>query len=688
MKNFFNEAKWIWLDENKFPGYGNTRLTLFGKMNPENTQAVARFYKDVTLEGDEDATLRISADVFYLFFLNGKFVERGPAEVGGDFGLNAALPWRFFDEIPIKLKKGVNKIEVWVSNAPRVLADISSGRAGLIAEAKNASGDVIFATDESWLSALDLSRGIMQTSKDVIVRDLTVNESEKYPSVSIEHIVPEPSGLLPMKVRTKNEVSRTSNGELLRIDFGKVYPAFVKLAINTDAPCELNITYRETFEGENIRFAKIKVPKGESEYFSLQLHSFRYIDITGADGAEIVASAIVYHYDVDEDCYFKCDDEEINDIFYVCKRTLRSCMHKYHLDSPIHQEPLACTGDYYIESLMNYMTFGVRELTRLDIIKTARLLKEREGRMFHTSYSLIWVQWLLDYYNYTGDKDALSECEEALDILLNRFEASEKDGILDGLHDYMFIDWVRVDGFTMHHPPKNLGQCAMNAFYLNALRRGAEIKRLLCREDDAAKLEARANRLQEVFDKSFFDSERGLYHAGNSGDEPETNWLPLSNGKKYFTTQANTLAALYVLDRERGREIMEKVMTDDTLVPCQIYFMHFVFEALAKVGLFEKYAYELVKKWAPLVKECDSSLKETLIDCIKPDYSHAWGGTPAYQLPARIFGIEFKNGIHTLGEPMLPDGMNYAEGKIPFNGGKICLAVERLPDGSIKRSEI
>ena len=688
MKSFFKEAKWIWLDEERFFGYQKTRLTLFGKMNPENKQAVARFYKDISLERDTSATLRISADVFYLFFLNGEFIERGPAEVGGDFGLNTALPWRFFDEIPIKLKKGVNKIEVWVSNAPRVLADISSGSAGLIAEGETKDGEVIFATDESWLSALDLSREMMQNSKDVTVRDLSILPSDAHPSVCFEHIDTEPTGLLPMKVRTIGEIGRENIDSILRIDFGKVYPAFVKLKIRAASEGEIHITYREVFEGQNIRFATLKIPAGESEYFSLQLHSFRYIDIEGADGVEIEASAIVYHYDVDEDCYFSCDDEEINDIFYVCKRTLRSCMHKYHLDSPIHQEPLACTGDYYIESLMNYMTYGVRELTRLDIVKTARLLKEREGRMFHTSYSLIWVQWLLDYYNYTADRSVLEECNDALDILLSRFASFEKDGILDGLHDYMFIDWVRIGEFTMHHPPKNLGQCAMNAFYCNALVRAAEIKRILGADSSAAALYMRAQRLRDVFDNNFLDSERGLYHAGNSDDVAGTNWLPKSDGVKYFTTQANTLAALYVLDRERGREIMERVMNDNTLVPCQIYFMHFVFEALAKVGLFEKYAYGLVKKWAPLIKECDSSLKETLIDCINPDYSHAWGGTPAYQLPARIFGIEFKNGIHTLGEPMLPDGMNYAEGKLPFNGGKICLAVERLPDGSIKRSEI
>jgi len=39
--------------------------------------------------------------------------------------------------------------------------------------------------------------------------------------------------------------------------------------------------------------------------------------------------------------------------------------------------------------------------------------------------------------------------------------------------------------------------------------------------------------------------------------------------------------------------------------------------------------------------ECPKGLKEGWIQLhYKFDYSHAWGGTPMYQLPARISGLE------------------------------------------------
>ena len=119
------------------------------------------------------------------------------------------------------------------------------------------------------------------------MRDLKLQESERLNAVEVDHIDTEPSGLMPMRVRTIEEAARESVGNILRIDFGKVYPAFVKLKMHANESCELNITYRETFDGQNIRYTTLKLPAGDCEYFSAQLHSFRYIDIDGADGVTI-----------------------------------------------------------------------------------------------------------------------------------------------------------------------------------------------------------------------------------------------------------------------------------------------------------------------------------------------------------------------------------------------------------------
>ena len=45
-----------------------------------------------------------------------------------------------------------------------------------------------------------------------------------------------------------------------------------------------------------------------------------------------------------------------------------------------------------IESLMNYYTFADPFLTRFDILKIAMYLKDRNYKMFHPSYCLLFIQ--------------------------------------------------------------------------------------------------------------------------------------------------------------------------------------------------------------------------------------------------------------------------------------------------------
>lgn len=59
----------------------------------------------------------------------------------------------------------------------------------------------------------------------------------------------------------------------------------------------------------------------------------------------------------------------------MCAHTLLICDRSIRLDSPMHQEPLGCTGDYYIESLMERAVSGETQLTRADIVRTAEILR-------------------------------------------------------------------------------------------------------------------------------------------------------------------------------------------------------------------------------------------------------------------------------------------------------------------------
>ena len=101
---------------------------------------------------------------------------------------------------------------------------------------------------------------------------------------------------------------------------------------------------------------------------------------------------------------FECSDERLNRIWNVSRWAVQICLQTHHLDSPNHQEPICDPGDYVIESMVNHYAFAQPWLTRQDIRKFAWLLKDENYHNFHTSYSIAWLQMLMDYYDYTGDQ--------------------------------------------------------------------------------------------------------------------------------------------------------------------------------------------------------------------------------------------------------------------------------------------
>ena len=142
---------------------------------------------------------------------------------------------------------------------------------------------------------------------------------------------------------------------------------------------------------------------------------------------------------------FSCSDNNLTELWYITRWTTQLCMNDMFYDSPKHQEPIACTGDYFIQSLINYYAFGDPWLTRQTLVKTALLLEKNNYDMFHTSYSLLWVQMLNHYYQYTGDIQLVKELLPDVNKLNKLFETYlDSDYLVSNAPDYMFMDWIKT----------------------------------------------------------------------------------------------------------------------------------------------------------------------------------------------------------------------------------------------------
>jgi hypothetical protein len=370
---------------------------------------------------------------------------------------------------------------------------------------------------------------------------------------------------------------------------------------------------------------------------------------------------------------FSCSDELLNKIWKVGRWTTQLCMQNYHLDSPVHQECLGCTGDYMIEALINYYTFGDSKLARQDLLKTSYYLEQNNSVMFHTSYSLLWLQMLMEYYDHTGDKKLLQSLAQTVWKLMALFASYRgTSGLITEAPDYMFMDWLKVDDFELHHPPCMIGQGYMTAFYYKALLNAMHLAEMIGEADRASLFKQTANEVYEAFNHELWVSDKGLYCDGKAFQTSiaPSRFLPEDIDGCYFSQHTNVLAVAYGLaPPEKHLAIMNSILNDPSLPEPQPYFMHFVFAAIAQAKLFGKYGLQLIRRWKCLLNEHDTSWKE---GWDMGDYSHAWSGTPTYQLMSQVLGVTpGEPGFETINiKPVLGD-LEWIRGTIPTPCGDV-----------------
>lgn len=645
-------ASWIWLPREDYPELQYCYESQEAKERcPDTRFAAVRFVKRFDFSKKAvKASVRISADTVYMLNINGSFVGAGPAQPGGDWIFRPGHPYYadIYPELAIDSEQ-VN-VDVTVGLSPTVCDDISKGHGGLKAELcftfEDGTSQTV-GTDPTWLCRVEKSI-ISPTETDEnepsanfipsqVTPDIWQERDSMIPPLSYERVEP---------IDRKIVSAAPGENAEAELEFDKIYAAYVLAEIDGKAEVSLEVSELPVNGSELL---SVKTGDNGLSYRSFRYHSVGRIHVTvkntGEKTVSVKAAILTVRYPGEVKGSFDCSDRELVKLYEVCCHTLGICRQGIHLDSPKHQEMLACTGDYYIESLMTAMTYGDMRLAEFDLIRTADWIVLNEGVMFHTTYSLIWVMMLRDVFEFTGNKALLTRCEPALHKLLSRFVSYIGDnGLVEKAPDYMFVDWLEMDGYSMHHPPKYLGQTVLNAFYHGGLLAAAKVFDYLGEADYSAGCFEDAQRLKEAFNSLFFDGEKGLYFDGlpTPDEVPVGKWLPANEARKHFSAHSNTLACAFGLcTGDKAKEIMERVINNE-LGEVQPYFKHWQLEALSVCGLFEKYGIRELSKWKPMIAECSKGLAEGWI--APPDYafdhSHAWGGTPAWQLPAKLTGLK------------------------------------------------
>ncbi len=714
MTRTLGNAKTIWVDSEKHPEFQKSFETT-GMPNDGYHYCVADFKKTFKISKEiKESYITVFADCKYRLTVNQDVIGMGPVCAGGDFSNPHSLPKSYYSTYPILLIKGENEVFAEVQTIPVVMTDTSKGKPCLIANIEifyvdGTSENII--TDDTWSArATKKYRSFNQfdcndenDSWESAV--FTENIWSLYPSpieVLKEEYIPvseiKVADCFADRVTVKDNSFTVKYGSPVTVDcvFDKIYAGYPVVKIVGGNHSLVHIDCQEFFgqicHDEKTRICLENVYDYDFRGMRMQSIGVMRIMIVFTEKQDITVNDIglvFTHYNEPDDGTFKCSDDGLNRVFDLCKHTLSICRQSLHIDSPYHQENLACTGDYYIESLMAYHCFGDTKLTRFDIVRTIDFLKMNDGFMFHTTYSLILLRMIYDYYMYSGDESILTYSIDTIHMLLNRFHSyTAEDGLVTNAPNYMFVDHVVYDGYSMHHPPRALGETVLNAFYYDALNMAQKICDVLS-DDKKDTYYQRAKKLKKSFNETFFDTEKGLYFDGRNNFKDETYcWLPCEEKKRYYSVHSNTLSVLYGLCAEENKlDIMEKIMNDKSLIQANPYFYHFIIDAIYETGLFGKYGLDVLRKWISLADECDKGLKEVWdgMDC---DYSHAWGGTPAYQLSARLMGLEIlEPGLKKIRLSPCSYGLDFAEITMPTPYGKIAVSIKNNAEISISVPE-
>ncbi|MBE6624471.1 MAG: hypothetical protein E7622_02380 [Ruminococcaceae bacterium] len=691
-------SSWIWLDKNEFPKFSCKKRSF----------CIAEFTSIYAIPRGEEYALRVCADARYELFVNGEFVGRGPVSAGGDF-LEPKMRHSYYDEYELT-SNGVVDIKLFVTSIPTVMCEYSFGQCGALVEILR-GGEVIAHTDNTWKcrpvsarisdSHTDFTQEEYEYAYACEVKD--IYGAKKSPIKHLYERIIEPDSLDKINLKSNEGYA----------EFDKIYSAYPIISLKTDGRVRVLIECEE-IEGVGV-YKESFIASRDVVYTSPRMRSVGRMKITlkgeGATKAQIENAQIIYSaYPVESEAPFKCSDKLLNEVYDICMHTLKICRRDLHLDSPTHQEPLACTGDYFIQALIEYFNIYDSSLTAFDIYRTAQMLEIMDGRIFHTTYSLIFAEWVYDYYMYTGKTELLTHTECALRALLARFDTYiGENGLVEKSPDYMFVDWILLDqngnntdptnmmshgnfeGYSLHHPPKALGQGVLCMFYYNALLKCAKIFAILGDSDFAKSCNKKAQSLKKAINKNLFDKKRGLYIGGlNTADNvPNGRWLPENTYNIFYLKQANTLAVLYGIAPEENRKsILKYVLGDLKKEEMQPYFYHFLLEALLKENMFEKNGLDLIRRYESLIERCDKGLCEAW-EMFPSDCSHAWGGTPAYILKKALSGFEMvEAGYKKIKLSPRLYGLNSASLEIPTPYGSIKIKMSRGKKSIIVPDEI
>lgn len=481
------------------------------------------------------------------------------------------------------------------------------------------------------------------------------------------------------------------------IDRQYITNGFPELIFSKGKSAKITIKYAENLFGENnekgdrnnienkqlLGYYDEVISNGNvaQKFIPNWMRTFRFIafEIATKD-QELILEKFVNHRSrttIPSIAEFSSDDDMFNDIFKICKRTIDICTQDYFL-SDAYYETMQYVGDTKIQALIWQAMSGNTAHTK-NAIRQFDHSRDSDGNILgayplrstfiYPTYSLVWVDMIVDYYKTSGDKAFIHTYKDGIVNTLAGFEKNMNELNLVNKTPYRyFVDWYTGPNNGSGTATKNdgLNSAVVSLHYVHALQNAA----LLFKEigDDHA-YNSYKNRAQEIIasvNEHCYDAKRKLF-----AERPD---------KTIYDQHTNIMGILTnAIPLSKQKALLSKILTEKDLLQATYYYRFYLFEAIKKVGAPE--LFDLAQKpWEQMINDHMTTTLERFESAEKPTRSevHPWSASPAYFYFNYLAGISsVKNNFEKIAIAPTFGKLNKMVGLLPTPKGNIEFDIRR-----------
>ncbi|MEN8704663.1 MAG: family 78 glycoside hydrolase catalytic domain [Nocardioides marinisabuli] len=510
---------------------------------------------------------------------------------------------------------------------------------------------------------------------------------------AIGDLVATPTDKVEQQLHEPVDVTQRDGGSYV-VDFGRSWIGGVDYTVEGPPGTEVELRFGEVLNPDgsvryqlnttNTYLDVVTLGEGEHTLQTWGARVFRYVEVVGAPAPvtaeNLRALALVYPFDASASA-FAASDPDIEAVYELSKNSIEALNLNFYTDSWT-RERINYEADGYLQQMSTLYLMDDLSLGRysMDYFKN--------NRTWPTEWPIYVVLAVRDAWRQTGDLSQAEEYYSNLEDKLPTEWVEESTGLVrktagsDGCSSRTecdIVDWPRSerDGYEFRQY-----NTVLNALSYRAFRDMAEMAQALGRDADVVTYTDLADGVRSGLNERLYDPTTGRYDDGLDAELQPT-------GHASVHASAFALAFGVPTDDEAGK-VADYVASRG--MACSVYCAAFLVKGLYDGGNGEAALDMLttgtgVRSWLNMIdlgagatmEAWDPSLKSNLT------YSHPWAASPAFNVPAGLFGIQPESaGYASFRVKPQPGDLEWASIKTPTVRGSVGVAFDHGEQGDLR----